>query len=747
MYTLCIAEKPSVAEEIAKNVGATRKNAKEGYYEGNGYLVTWCVGHLITLAEPETYNDAFKVWSMEVLPIIPQKWKLEVIEATKTQFNNVKALINRDDVELVVDCGDMGAQGHYIQWLVRLMSGCKKPVKKLCATSITSREIQRAFTCLRDINEFTYIIAGQYCKAKSDWIIGMCLSRYFSVKYRDNLNKGEVLSVGRVQTPTWNFVVERYYEINNFVPKPYYQIHIALDNGVKAVYFNENDNKIMEEAVAKDVVRELLAVKQVRVKEVSKEEKKLNRPQLYDITELQRDGSRLWNYSPDEVLDTMQSLYDKKLLTYPRTDSRYITTDVASEMTDRIREIAFIEEYRAFAEKLLQKGLNLDKRVVNNEKVTDHHAVLVTENIKDVDFDSLNQKERNILHAVIRRMLISFDEQMEFHETRVFFSTPDNKHEFRALGKTITKAGWKGVEKLLLKSEETEKESKELLLPVMEKGDVFKVADANTLSKKTNPPLPYTYDTLLTAMENAGDKIQIDDEMMATGLGTGATRAGIVKELFNKGYLETVTSKKNVYIQPTQKALFAHTVFPKQLLNPDLTARWQYKITMIEKKQLSSDAFMAETVQFVKDVIAEAEQSTATYQGLFTDNAESVGKCRWCGKNVYQRRSVYRCENDECGFYISTEKNPISLFYYKNTLSHEQVKLLLSSSGLTLKCKNKQDVEYKANFKIKSKPKVDGEKKYIDIDMSFVNDKKQSHGGKKGKMPSGFKKVDGMRFG
>lgn len=743
MYTLCIAEKPSVGEDIAKVLGATRKNAKEGYYEGNGYLVTWCVGHLITLAEPETYDDAFKTWSMDVLPIIPQKWKLEVIESTKNQFCNVKALINRDDVELVVDCGDFGAQGHYIQWLVRLMSGCKKPVKKLCVTSNTSRELQRAFTCLRDINDFTYIIAGQYCKAKSDWIIGMCLTRYFSVKYKKNLNAGEVLSVGRVQTPTWNFVVERYYEIKNFTPKPYYLIHIVLSNGVKAVYYNENENKIIDESVAKGIVQNLYALKQVRVREVVKEEKKLNRPQLYDITELQRDGSRMWNYSPDEVLQAMQSLYDKKLLTYPRTDSRYITTDVALEMADRIKDIAYIDEYKQVAENLLQKGLNLDKRVVNNEKVTDHHAVLVTENVKYVDFNSLSLKERNILHAVIRRMLLSFDEQMEFHETRVFFATLDNKHEFRALGKTITKAGWKGVEQILVKSEE---KSKDELLPVMEQGDVINIADANTLSKKTKPPLPYTYDTLLTAMENAGDKIQIDDEMMATGLGTGATRAGIVKELFNKGYLETVTSKKNVYVQPTQKALFAHTIFPKQLLNPDLTARWQYKITMIEQRKLSTDAFMAETVQFVKNIIAEAEQSTATYEGLFTDNVESVGKCRWCGKNVYQRRSVYRCENEDCGFYISTEKNPVSMFYYKNPLSHEQIKSLISPSGLTLKCKNKQDVEYKANFKIKSKPKIDGERKYIDIDMSFVNDKKKQ-GAKKGKLPSGFTKVDGMRIG
>lgn len=716
---LCIAEKPSVAEEIAKNVGATTKNAKEGYYEGNDYLVTWCVGHLITLAEPERYSEEFKNWSMDVLPLIPDKWKLDVIESTKFQFYNVKKLINRVDVELVIDCGDMGAQGHYIQWLVRLMSGCKKPVKKLCTTSITSKEIQRAFESLRDISEFGYIIAGQFCKAKADWIIGMCLTRYFTVKYQSNLNKGEVLSVGRVQTPTWNFVVERYYEIKNFVSKPYYQIKIELNKTFSAVYYKDNDNKIYDEAVTKGIEQEIKKIGQARITEIINEDKKINRPQLYDITAIQRDCSKIWNYSPEEVLETLQSLYEKKLTTYPRTDSRYITTDVADEMTDRVKQIALIPTYSECAEKILKQGLNLDKRVVNNKKVTDHHALLVTENIATLDKVDLNIKEKHVLKLIIVRMLLSFDEQMEYSETRtVLFA---GIHEFRAVGKTVNKQGWKATAgKLLDVKNKIEEE-----LPVMAQGDILQITKTEFLSKKTKPQLPYTYDTLLEAMMNAGDKIQVDDEMMTTGLGTGATRAPIIKELFKRGYLQTVNKTKVVYIEPTNKALFAQTVFPKQLLNPDLTARWQYKITMIENRKLSADAFMEETKQFLISVLDESNKTETTYNGLFSDSNESIGKCCWCNKNVYKKGTIYACENNSCGFHISESKNRISLWYYKKTLSESQVKRLLSSNGLTVKCKNKSGVEYNANFKIKTKPFVDADKKYIDYEMTFVNKKKK----------------------
>lgn len=726
-HILCIAEKPSVGAAIAKVLNANKKHEKEGYFEGNGYYVTWCVGHLISLAEPEAYDEAFATWSMDVLPLIPQKWKLEVIEDTKYQFYNVKRLINRDDVSLVVDCGDYGEQGHYIQWLVRIMSGCQKPVKKLCAKSTTTKELQRAFTELEDINKFNYIIAGQFSKAKADWIIGMCLTRYFSVKYRENLNKGEVLSVGRVQTPTWNFVVDRYYEIQNFKPETYFQIQMQLkkdgsQNGFKAVYFDPSgNNKVMDEQEAANMERELNGIKRATVTRVVTEKKELNRPQLYDITSLQKDGSRLYDYSPDEVLTALQSLYEKKLVTYPRTDSRYLTTDVAEEMEERIGEIAKIEKYTNAATVLLSKGLNLDKRVVNNKKVEDHHAVIVTENIGSVEEAALNLKERNVLHLVIRRMLISFDEKMEYAETRVCVSA--GQYQFFAGGKTILRGGWKDAEKVLFQKSSKDNQGDEL--PELVEGEMLSIQETRKVQKKTQPPQPYTYETLLTAMENAGDKVAMDDEMLPTGIGTGATRAGIIKELYNRGYLENFTKEKKIYIQPTKKALFAKTIFPETLLNPDLTARWQYKIKQIEHKEISTDDFLNETVEFVKEILEEAGQNTSTFNGLFSDNQEIVGRCKWCGKKIYQKRNIYRCENEKCGFFIHPEKNMISMFYYKKPLTLNQVQKLLSANGLTIKCKNKEGVSYTANFKVKSIPKTDGEKKYPDFLMSFVPEKKK----------------------
>ena len=714
MYTLCVAEKPSVAEEIAHILNADKKNTAEGYYEGNGYLVTWCVGHLVGLAEPEAYSENFRMWSMDVIPLIPAKWKLTIIENTKHQFYNVKKLLNREDVELVIDCGDYGPQGHYIQWLVRVMSGCKKPVKKLCAKSITDNELRRAFTELEDINKFNYIIVGQFTKAKADWIIGMCLSRYFSVKYRENLNKGEVLSVGRVQSATWNFVVERYYEIKNFVPKPYYQLQITTENGVKAIYYDGNNNKIDDEYKAKEIEVNLRKQNKACVENVIIEHKMLNRPQLYDITSIQRDGSRLYDYSPEEVLQALQNLYEKKLMTYPRTDSRYLNTDVAEEMQQRIQDISLIKQYSVVAETLLKKGLNLDKRIVDNKKIEDHHALIVTENIKNVNFLELTTKEKNILNLVISRMLLAFDTVMKYDETRVYLNVAG--HVFQTSGITVVDEGWKKTEKKLFHKQEKQNDN----LPKMDIGEEIPVTEINRLCKKTQPPQPYTYDTLLAAMKNAGDKIEIGDEMVPMGIGTGATRAGIIGEIYKKGFLENFTKDKRSYINPTRKALFASTVFPKSLLSPEMTARWQYKINQIEQKELSADVFIEEVKHFVAEIINEAEKNTTSYNGLFSDNQEVVGKCRWCGEKIYQKGNIYKCENEKCGFFISAEKNAISLFHYKKPLSFNQIKKLLSDKGLTLECKSKVGNQYTANFKIKAKPKFDGEKKYPDIYMTFV---------------------------
>lgn len=371
-------------------------------------------------------------------------------------------------------------------------------------------------------------------------------------------------------------------------------------------------------------------------------------------------------------------------------------------------------DYRIFVNNMTQKGLNLDKRIVDNKKIEDHHALIVTENIKNVNFLELTTKEKNILNLVISRMLLAFDTVMKYDETRVYLNVAG--HVFQTSGITVVDEGWKKTEKKLFHKQEKQNDN----LPKMDIGEEIPVTEINRLCKKTQPPQPYTYDTLLAAMKNAGDKIEIGDEMVPMGIGTGATRAGIIGELYKKGFLENFTKDKRSYINPTRKALFASTVFPKSLLSPEMTARWQYKINQIEQKELSADVFIEEVKHFVAEIINEAEKNTTSYNGLFSDNQEVVGKCRWCGENIYQKGNIYKCENEKCGFFISAEKNAISLFHYKKPLSFNQIKKLLSDKGLTLECKSKVGNQYTANFKIKAKPKFDGEKKYPDIYMTFV---------------------------
>lgn len=717
-YKLCIAEKPSVAEDIARIVNATRKNGSEGYYIGNGYIVTWAYGHLVTLAEPEAYNEGFKIWNKDVLPIIPDKWKLEIIESTRTQFYNIKNLINRDDVDLVIDCGDMGSQGHYIQWLIRLKAGCKKPVKKLCATSLTEKTLRNAFTDLKDINDYSYVIMGEYCKARADWIIGMCLTRYFTCRYQNNLKQGEVLSVGRVQTPTCNFVIERFLETENFVMAPYWQIIVNFNNTFNAVYYRDNLNKIDDEKEASIIFNHIDSANSGTVSNIHSEIKNVNRPQLYDITELQRDGSRMWNYSPNEVLDAAQALYDKyKVITYPRTDSRCITCDVADTMNDRIKDIGAIKEYKEYSEALLKKGLNLDKRIVSDKKVTDHHALVVTENIKNLNLNILSRIERDILRLIINRMLIAFDEQMVCSETKAEINIKG--YTFKASGRVIIKQGWKGISNRLFNIKEREAD----VLPYLREGDVLKITNRKIVTKKTEPPKLHTYDTLLTAMENAGEKIEKDNEMIPAGIGTQATRAGIIKELYNKGYITNITKEKRVYIIPTDKALFIRKIFPKELLSPSLTAKWQYKIKLIEEKKMDPEAFLNDIKRFVEYILKSSEQNISSYNGLFLNENEPIGKCPWCGKDVYAIRNVYKCESESCGFLIHNSFNFITRSYYKKELSESDIKKLLGKSGLTLKCKNQRDIEYKVNFKPKSEFRLENNKKYPEYTITFVKKK------------------------
>ena len=459
-YILCTAEKPSVAGDIARVIGANKKC--NGYYEGNGYRVTWAVGHLVGLAEPEAYGymSLSDIWDKEnpqdkqkaisELPLIPDTFKLIVLPSTKEQFEIVKTLMNDPECDSVIDCGDAGAEGHILQWFIRVKAGCKKPVKRFIATSMTDEAIVEAMNNLQDINKYVPVIKGEYCKKKADWIMGMSMSRGASMTYNARID------VGRVQSPTLFFVVKRYLDVVQFKPKDFYSFKADMKNGFSVFWQKDNQNffpatavdaekRLLDKKLAEQTASELMQLGQGKITTFETKNKATDRPQLYDITELERDGNRLYGYTAEQVLKTAQSLYEThKITTYPRTDSRYITHDLVPLMTDRVRDISNHSQYTDVCNKLLQNGLNIDKKIMDDSKVTDHHAIIVTDKIGNYDLSRLTEIETNILNLIITRMLVAFSDKYKYKETIVNVTFP-NGLMFGASGKLPVSMGWKDV--------------------------------------------------------------------------------------------------------------------------------------------------------------------------------------------------------------------------------------------------------------------------------------------------------------
>ena len=727
-YALCMTEKPSVAYDIAKVIGAGKKC--EGYWEGNGYRVTWALGHLVNLAEPEAYGYTDKKdmsehpqKAMDEIPLIPEQFKLALIDQTKSQFYVIKRLIHAEDTDYIINCGDMGPEGHILQWFIRLMANCDKPVKRFCATSMTEASIRYAMQNLRPEKEFSRIIQGEFCKKKADWILGMSLSRAETLKYH------MPITVGRVQSPTLYFVVKRYVDVQNWKPTVYYTLDLKLpefhaywDKDTEEIFLPKDkttDGKIINPNVLKIKADEIQNVGYGIVTNRIASTKKLDRPQLYDITELQRDANRIYGYTAAQTLASAQILYERyKILTYPRTDSKYITSDLISYMDQRVQEIGSIAKYQKGAEKVLQKGLNIDKKIVNDQKVTDHHALLVTEKIKNFDPDSLTpqgnertegiSKEmlKNVLDLVITRMLVSFSEAYLFEETIIEIQT--GQMTFRAKGKRTIREGYKEIENYIhpLEGEDPEK-SEEQTIPDIEKGMRVRVEACSCCRKETTAPKLHTEATLLTAMENAGANIENGRILKGKGIGTQATRAAIIKKLFDWGYITTEKKGKTNYLVPTNKGIFIIKVLPKDLYSPKITADWEIRIAKITDPDdpYNDRDFMREFEQFITEKVNEVKNNNAEV----TYKRESYGKCPWCGHDIYRyqnpnkKETVYYCSGKGCDFSIRTSDLTVKTWTGKN-LTEQQICRLIKDGSIVLTCRKKTgNGTYRETFHIVKK--------------------------------------------
>lgn len=726
-YILCTAEKPSVANAIAKVIGANKKC--HGYFEGSGYRVTWAVGHLVGLAEPEAYGymnqkDMYdkekpenKDIALQQLPLIPNEFKLVVLPDTKDQFEIMKTLMNSADCEYIIDCGDAGAEGHILQWFIREKAGCKKRVKRFIATSMTTEAIKAAMNNLKDINDYERVIKGEFCKKKSDWILGMSMSRCASLIYSAKVD------VGRVQSPTLYFVVQRYMAVQQFKPVDYYQLKAEFKEGFRAFWLKDtgeffpadqkdSNNRLLNKKLADNAASDIKSLGEGIITALETKNKATDRPQLYDITELERDGNRIYGYTADEVLSAAQSLYEKhKITSYPRTDSRYITSDLQPYMLQRIQQISTQHEYSEVCKEVIAAGLNIDKKIVDDDKVTDHHAIICTEKIADYDLTLLSDMELKILHLIIVRMLVAFSWKYKYKET-IINVTFSNGFVFGATGKIAVDMGWKRIQSLLLGKEENtadtnNENNEEQLFNNVSLNQCVHVKDLQVLSKKTTPPQYHTEATLLTAMENAGSTIENGAILKGKGIGTQATRAAIIKSLFNKQYVVNQGKGKTQYVVPTKLGISVIKVLPPELYSPKITADWEEHISLIVEGKLTEKQFMDKFTGFVNEKIIEMK-SNKKENVDFSYDRPVIGACPWCGNDVligeFKDKNGDKvisafCSNRECKF--SIRKND---FIFKTRTGKEltikQMEKLISTGSITAKCVSKNCVPYQGSFSI-----------------------------------------------
>lgn len=654
---LVLAEKPSVAQSIAKVLGASKR--EDGYLEGNSYIVSWCVGHLVELAQPEIYDSKFSKWSYNDLPIFPDSWQYQVSAATKKQFGILKKLMERKEVESLVCATDAGREGELIFRLVYHQCHCKKPIERLWISSMEDSAIQEGFAHLRPGSDYDALYEAALCRERADWLVGINATRLFSTLY------GQTLNVGRVMTPTLAMAVMRETAIAAFRPEPFYTVQLDTGN-MKLTSERFKDKTDAEAVVSRCTENRAIVIK------AEKKEKSEKPPLLYDLTSLQREANRVLGYTAQQTLEYAQALYEKKLITYPRTDSRFLTEDMESMLPDMVEKL-----FSMFPVEGIKHISIHAKQVINGKKVTDHHAILPTKEVGNHHLSELPKGEREVLNLVVTRLFSAVGDPYCYAETVIEATCGDTV--FSAKGKTKLQDGWKVFEK---RQESTKTEKG---LPVMLINDALEIASVEIKEGKTSPPKHYTEDTLLQSMENAGvDEMPEDAERK--GLGTPATRAGIIEKLVRIGFLERKGDKKTKHLIPTHKGIALVTVMPEQIQSPSMTADWEEKLLLIERKEYSSEDFMQE----IRDVIFHLVRHYEVIQDaevLMAKEPDSVGKCPICGSPVINRPKGYFCADKECRFALW--KNNRYFESIGKKLTDSVVESLLSSGKIKLKgCKS-----------------------------------------------------------
>ena len=649
---LVIAEKPSVAKNIADVLGADSR--QDGYFEGNDYLVSWCVGHLIELAQPESYEEKWKKWTYESLPVNPLHFQYEIKEDTKEQYYVLYELMHDMRVSEVVCATDAGREGELIFRLVYDMAKCEKPMKRLWISSMEESAIREGFENLKPGSDYDTLYHSALCRQEADWLVGINGTRLFTVLYG-----GKVLKVGRVQTPTLAMLVERESKIMNFKKEQYFMAHI-LCGGVDAAT-ERIDSKTEAEKVAGACLNG-----QALVTSVVKEEKTVAPPKLYDLTTLQRDANRLFGFTAKQTLEYTQSLYEKNLCTYPRTDSQFLSDDMAMTAENVIN--AIFDTMKFVPSVMFNPDI---KRVLNSKKVTDHHAIIPTVEIALTDLAALPETERKILSIVANRLLCATGEKHLYETVKAELSC--GGHVFATSGKSVLKNGWKDFEEAFQKSFKTteEKESEEKKLPELSEGMTFDGVQTKVSEHFTSPPKHFTEDSLLSAMERAGSE-DMGDDVERKGLGTPATRADIIEKLVKDGFVKR--EKKQMI--PTEDGMKLITVLPDVVKSPKLTADWENALTLVSKGELERDSFMEDIVAMVLELIHTYHEVSDEQKEMFAKEQEVLGKCPNCGGEVLKGKYGAYCVN-KCGMNVSRILGV--------ALSDEQVKTLLLGKKILLK--------------------------------------------------------------
>lgn len=673
---LVIAEKPSVAQSYAKNLSAYKR--EDGYLEGESCIVSWCLGHLAEYAQPEEYDPKYEKWQFDDLPILPEAWKLKVSKDKKKQFDVLKGLMNRSDVEYLVNGCDAGREGELIFQRVYVLAGCRKPVKRLWISSMEDAAIQKGFQTMKSEEEYKNLCMAAVCRAQADWLIGMNGTRAYTTRYFKRL------VVGRVQTPTLAMIAERQERIEHFQKEAFYKV--ALTDGKLTVV---SENIANEEAA--DLLAALCNGSTAVVTQMKKEDKKAFPPRLYDLTSLQREANRYFGYTAKRTLDMLQELYEEKLVTYPRTDSQFVTEDMKDSVEELVGKMPVLLPFVDYGQ--LGHGI---KRVINNAKVSDHHAILPTKEAVEKGIADLPADKKNLMMLICQQLVQATGEEYLYEQSDI--TVKCQEHDFKARGKIPVQMGFKEVEKafkhLCVKAEPVEEKEKETSIPAgYKEGMRLFPVKAEKTTHYTSPPKPFNEDTLLAAMETAGNK-EFDSETEKKGLGTPATRASIIEKLVSSGYAQ----RKGKQILPSTEGKELVKVMPEYLKSAVMTAEWENRLLMMEKGQITDTQFMGEITSLVRKILEVCREIPEEERRRFQTAREVIGKCPVCGCDVFEGKQNFYCSNRQCDFALWKENRFLGSM--EKNLDKKMAKELLDKACTHVKglYSKKKDMKFDADL-------------------------------------------------